>query len=456
MIDCTLIHYTKRDFDLNEIIEHLNTFKKHLAFTDAVYLSEHLSVEIPHGWVTCRNPANDWYHKSYVAKLDGEAKEFCGISEKNQFIFVHGSRFYDEYVTHLLGSYRIDLDHQKYNEGDIIEANKALKQWKENILRDYNRDEHIRVLTHNLASFYKEEDRNEIFKLSEQVISPNKVINFNEIHTKDLVLEILDYKVQYHFHPSPFQEGNYWAVKIKSCHGLFSNFTSYGSGHFYTSRFFFNEKFINIPELLSLNGRGTFVITEIGDNVFDNLLNAEEILLPPTLLKLKWSFWNCKRLRKITIRNSHYSFCKSNNEFVNNLNNLGKRSNWNYLEYPFTIKKGIHYYGVYSLCKHPALKSQDGVLYNYDMTELIAFPNLHSKRYEVPEGVIRIREKAFKDCDNIEELYLPSTIKEIGVNAFYRCINLKRIIVNQAKDSLQKEKRIGEYGDVNPIWYWKE
>ena len=79
---------------------------------------------------------------------------------------------------------------------------------------------------------------------------------------------------------------------------------------------------------------------------------------------------------------------------------------------------------------------------------------MHGIKYEIPEGVKRIGNKAFKDCVNLEELILPSTLEYVGINAFYRCENLKRIIVNNKKGTVKVEKLIGTYGNVNPKWYW--
>lgn len=85
---------------------------------------------------------------------------------------------------------------------------------------------------------------------------------------------------------------------------------------------------------------------------------------------------------------------------------------------------------------------------------MLAYPNMHGAIYEIPEGVKKIRNHAFKDCYNLEELTLPSTLEHIGINAFYRCENLKRIIVNREKGSIKIEGFWGDYGNVTPKWYW--
>ena len=70
--------------------------------------------------------------------------------------------------------------------------------------------------------------------------------------------------------------------------------------------------------------------------------------------------------------------------------------------------------------------SLDGVLYSNDGKVLFAYPCSHGKVFEVPKGVEIIEKFAFKDCANLEMLVLPSTIKKIKINAFYRAIGLKK------------------------------
>lgn len=51
-------------------------------------------------------------------------------------------------------------------------------------------------------------------------------------------------------------------------------------------------------------------------------------------------------------------------------------------------------------------------------------------------------------------LVLPSTIKKIKINAFYRALGLKKIICLCKKENFVNEGFYGEYGEVNPQWYY--
>ena len=79
---------------------------------------------------------------------------------------------------------------------------------------------------------------------------------------------------------------------------------------------------------------------------------------------------------------------------------------------------------------------------------------MHGKIYEIPEGVEIIERFAFKDCGNIEILILPSTIKLIKLNAFYRATNLKKIVCNCKKNDFVNEGSYGDFGNVCPQWFY--
>lgn len=49
------------------------------------------------------------------------------------------------------------------------------------------------------------------------------------------------------------------------------------------------------------------------------------------------------------------------------------------------------------------------------------------KALTIPEGIEAIDPFAFINCDKIEKLYFPSTLKTIGGSAFQSCINLKEV-----------------------------
>ncbi len=194
-------------------------------------------------------------------------------------------------------------------------------------------------------------------------------------------------------------------VTLKSMKGMFGHFTEY----FNTTPNIPNEDIVYIPDVINTM-YGKLEISSISHSVFDSLSNARIISIPDSIKSIEWSFWQCSKLERIEIRQT---------------------------------KKEVAKY-----------KSVDGVLFSADGKTLYAYPNAHSSKYEVPEGVTTIANCAFKSCESLKELTLPSTLTKIGVNAFYRCVNLKQIICKTTVDKIQFEGYCGEYGNVNPEWYY--
>ncbi len=75
----------------------------------------------------------------------------------------------------------------------------------------------------------------------------------------------------------------------------------------------------------------------------------------------------------------------------------------------------------------PCYAAKDGVLYNSDMTELFCCPPARSGKLVIPEGVRRIREKAFKEIDGLTEILVPDGVTKIGKAAFSECKNLRSV-----------------------------
>lgn len=122
----------------------------------------------------------------------------------------------------------------------------------------------------------------------------------------------------------------------------------------------------------------------IGEGAFNNAKNLSSITLPKSLISFDVSILNgCTSLKQINV----------------DINNL-------------------------------SFKSYDGVLYNYDMTELLLYPaGREDKEYTVQEITVVIGENAFSANANLEKVVLPSGLIEIKDGAFANCIALKTVII---------------------------
>lgn len=96
--------------------------------------------------------------------------------------------------------------------------------------------------------------------------------------------------------------------------------------------------------------------------------------------------------------------------------------------------------GVFSFCtnitaievasNNPAYTSLDGVLFNKDETELVAFPaNNPATNYEVPSSVNVLLGSAFFSCRNLEKVTVSTNVTNIQSGCFSGCVNLSDFII---------------------------
>lgn len=108
---------------------------------------------------------------------------------------------------------------------------------------------------------------------------------------------------------------------------------------------------------------------------------------------------------------------------------------------------------------NPQYSSIDGVLFNKDKTELIKIPMRKTGTYAVPSSVKNIgfdafhhcanitsvsipnhikvlNESAFRGCTRLNSIHIPNSVKTIGNSAFYYCTELTRIEVSESHPEL--------------------
>lgn len=114
-------------------------------------------------------------------------------------------------------------------------------------------------------------------------------------------------------------------------------------------------------------------------------------------------FYFCGALKKLTLPRSTASI--SANAFDGSL-----------LE-SFTVPEG-----------NTAYKTIDGVLFNYDMTQLMKYPALKTDAsYAVPQTVLSIADNAFQSTNDISAVAFPNGLTSIGEYAFSSCSHLTQV-----------------------------
>ncbi len=151
-------------------------------------------------------------------------------------------------------------------------------------------------------------------------------------------------------------------------------------------------------------------ITSVGKCAFYGCTGLLSVSLPDSLNELGFSaFGNCFNLETINIpANLNTSFGYSGLQYLYNYKEISVDSD------------------------NEQYTSVDGVLFNKDKTELIKYPqNKTDKIYTVPDTVKNIYSKAFYENHYLESVEIPSSVKEIGMDAFGNCSSLISIDLNK-------------------------
>ena len=87
--------------------------------------------------------------------------------------------------------------------------------------------------------------------------------------------------------------------------------------------------------------------------------------------------------------------------------------------------------------------SEDGILYNKDKTELIAYPSASGDLY-LPETITTIGDWAFGCCPNLETVTIPASVTEIDYGAFNDCRNLTEVVFEEPDGWYATDPKSGE------------
>lgn len=147
-------------------------------------------------------------------------------------------------------------------------------------------------------------------------------------------------------------------------------------------------------------------VTKIGRQAFAFNENLQQIVLPESLDTLDWmAFEDCNSLTKVRIpanvrvADSAFSECSALEEYQVSEDN-------------------------------PAFSAQDGVLFDKELTTLLAYPEAKKDTaYAIPETVTTIKKDAFKNCDQLTSISIPASVASIENAAIMDCSALETVTV---------------------------
>jgi hypothetical protein len=165
-------------------------------------------------------------------------------------------------------------------------------------------------------------------------------------------------------------------------------------------------------------------LTSIGDNAFLSCTNLASINTPSSLTNIGFqAFYLCFGMTNLQLGMAAPNIGKWAFVFCWNLSSIGVHSN------------------------NSAYASQDGVLFNKDMTQLIACPGGVSGSYAIPNSVTQIAYTAFSSCGRISEVTIPQSVTHIGEHAFGGCAFITNYISLENVTSLG----LGAFFNCNKI-----
>ena len=178
-------------------------------------------------------------------------------------------------------------------------------------------------------------------------------------------------------------------------------------------------------------------VTSISSFAFSFFSNLTSASIASTVLNIEvYAFTECKSLPSIIIPNGLINIVE------------GVFYKCTVLSYVF-IPKSVTSIDVsaFSACQNltsfevdsenNSYTSEDGILFNKDITVLICYPAGKSGAYIITSSVKTIGNGAFAYCANLTSVTIPNSVTSIGAVAFYSCSGLTSITIPNSVTSIE-------------------
>lgn len=164
---------------------------------------------------------------------------------------------------------------------------------------------------------------------------------------------------------------------------------------------------------------------------------AQTIKLPNSLKRIEiMAFYDCDSLQTVNIPEGVEEIQAQSFYECDNLTEINIPSSCTEIgDNAFASCKNLSAINIAD--ENPNYKSNNGILFNSDETELIKYPDGKDSVYKIPDNVVTVAGYAFSENSNITEINL-NKAESIGIDSFSFCENLKTV-------TSKKLKSIGDY-----------
>jgi len=221
--------------------------------------------------------------------------------------------------------------------------------------------------------------------------------------------------------------------------------------------------FCDHSEITSVSISGT--VETIGGLAFGYCEKLASIDIPPSVTSIEvGAFVSCSGLTSVTIPSSVTFIGNSAFSSCSGLTSITIPSSVTYIDMgafsscsftSVTIPESVTFIGanIFSSCDeltsisvdpaNPAYFSENGVLFNKDMTEIVSYPAGRQGDYSIPESVTSIGNGAFMGSTKLSSITIPASVTKIDDYAFATCLILPSVTIPTSVVS------IGEYVFIN-------
>ena len=205
---------------------------------------------------------------------------------------------------------------------------------------------------------------------------------------------------------------------------------------------------ITIPDSVKSIGRKAFKdcssieniyipdsVKNLGSEAFFGCSSLQSIYVPCEEIG-SGAFGNCTYLKSISLTDNLKSI-KSKAFFSCGFESIDIPKSVTEIEYGAFAVSNLSVINIDS--ENEYFTSSDSIVYNIDMTEIIAYPPLKDNRntFEIPDSVKSIAPYAFCCCWALETVVIPDSVESIGEYAFYNAGNLTYITVPGSVEKIE-------------------